>query len=202
MCVRVWIILYLRGQLSVLHLCVLLCVGQDGAERASQVFLLEVRWLAHQRGQRHGDLHLHSREVLRWRRRRLQWTAWQFAGGQLSDGKQQANNHGYALWQWIFTGKQCLFFFDGFPARWRINCCIFKQDCQTYNRQAGLERTCTFLSFSYTLLLNCFVTTRLPQTAMTWFNKQNKTEGGNILPCTIFILKGCILCKFYFTNVF
>jgi len=57
-------VLYLRGQLRVLHLRVLLRVGQDGAKGASQVFLLEVGWLAHQRGKRHGDLHLHSGEVL------------------------------------------------------------------------------------------------------------------------------------------
>ena len=59
------IIFYLWGQLSVLHLSVLLCVGQDGSERAAQVFLLEVWWLSHQWGQRHGDLHLHSWEVLK-----------------------------------------------------------------------------------------------------------------------------------------
>lgn len=57
--------LYLWGQLSVVRLGVLLSVGKDGAEGPSQVFFLEVWWLAHQWGQRHGDLHLHSGEVLK-----------------------------------------------------------------------------------------------------------------------------------------
>lgn len=34
-CVTVRITLYLGGKLSILHLSVLLCIGQDGAQRAS-----------------------------------------------------------------------------------------------------------------------------------------------------------------------
>ena len=60
-CVRVR---YLWGQLRAPHLGVLLGVGQDGAQRAAQVLLLEVRRLSHQRGQGHGHLHLHPGEVL------------------------------------------------------------------------------------------------------------------------------------------
>lgn len=68
---------------------------------------------------------------------------------------------------WFFR-KKCLFFVWCIPSMLRQkHCCVFKQSSQTYNRQAGLEGTC-----NYRLLLNCFVTTRLSQTATA----QNKTK--------------------------
>lgn len=56
--------MYLLSKRGVPQLQVLLCIGQDGLQRAPQVLLVEVLGGSHQGGERHGDLHLHSGKVL------------------------------------------------------------------------------------------------------------------------------------------
>ena len=55
---------YLHGERSGLHVCVLFCIGQDCPQGSSQVLLIKVWCFSHQRCQRHGYLHLHSCKVL------------------------------------------------------------------------------------------------------------------------------------------
>lgn len=54
----------LNGKWCCLHVCVFLCIGQDGSQGAPKEFLIKFRGFSNQRSQRHGHLHLHSWKIL------------------------------------------------------------------------------------------------------------------------------------------
>lgn len=56
---------YLVRERGLPQLQVLLCVREDGLQRATQELLVKVLRGSHQRGEGHGHLHLHSGKVLK-----------------------------------------------------------------------------------------------------------------------------------------